>query len=270
MKLLAAVLKAGLGTGLCGLAFGACPASANAACSVVAGYGVEPPYHYPDEDGRVIGIDADILRSVLGDIGCEIRFVQRPWKRTLVEIKEGSLDSTMGASFREERAKFAHYSMPYRGQPHVVITGKARIPAARSLSEFLDNGHNLGVVLGWHYTDAIRALLDGPRYAKQVVTVPKFELAVSMLDAGRFEGLLGNPSVLAGIVGVERVRRDYAMLPADIDVLHILFSRKSVSADIAARFNRQLEAGLEAGLFFDVCGKYESQLLSNCSFLSTR
>ena len=55
-------------------------------CQLVAGYEQDPPYHFQDEKGKVIGIDADILRSVLSDVGCQLVFELRPWKRTLFDV----------------------------------------------------------------------------------------------------------------------------------------------------------------------------------------
>ena len=263
-------LTIGIRFALSGVLLTVIPGVGNAACSLVAGYTAEPPYHYPNDDGKIIGIDADILRIVLGDIGCEISFEILPWKRTLAQIKGGQTDTTMGASFKDERAKFAHYSGPYRGQPHVIAIKKSVNVVAASLKDFLENGHRLGVVLGWHYTDEIRGLLNAPRFGSQIVIAPRFENLVKMHDAERFLGFLTNPSVLAGQIGSEELKRDYHMIYADTDTLHFLFSKKSVGADFAQRFNKRLEEKLSSGFFFDICRKYETQLVSGCSYLSSR
>ena len=255
---------------LTGVLLAIIPGAGNAACNLVAGYTAEPPYHYPDNDGKIIGIDADILRGVLNDIGCSITFEILPWKRTLSQIKGGRTDTTMGASFKNERAKFAYYSIPYRGQPHVIVIKKSANVVAGSLKEFLENGHSLGVVLGWHYTNDIRALLDAPEYRSQIFVAPKFELLLKMDAARRFSGFLTNPSVLAGFIGGERLKAEYNMVRADVDILHFLFSKKSVSAETAHKYNSRLKERLDTGFFFEICKKYESQLVSGCTYLSTK
>jgi len=242
----------------------------NAACRIVAGFGPGAPYNYPDKEGKNIGIDADILRISLAEVGCDIEYRPLPWKRVLAQIEAGTLDATMSASYKDERAKFAHYSVPYRGNPHVIIMDKSATVSATSLLEYLENGHSLGVVLGWHYTNKIRALLETPRFKKQIIIMPKFINIIKMQKKKRILGFLANPSMLAGIVGKERIEQDYRMIRADIDILHFLFSRKSVSTEIAQKFNRNLEERMNSGFFFDVCNKYKDQLLSNCEFLSPR
>jgi polar amino acid transport system substrate-binding protein len=243
--------------------------SAQEDCQLFAGYGPEPPYHYPDEQGKIIGIDADILRIVLEDIGCRLTFDEHPWKRTLRDISTGKLDVTMGASYTGERAKFAHYSVPYRGQPHVVFENRKSASKTATLADFLNAGHSLGVVLGWHYTDEIRKLIDDPAYGSLVHVAPTFDSLLSMHDRGRFEGFLANPSVVAGEIGIQALREKYRMTKADVDILHFLFSRATVEAGLVARFNQRLAQRIEDGFFFDVCGKYEHTLISSCALLST-
>ncbi len=238
-------------------------------CQLVAGYEQDPPYHFQDEKGKVIGIDADILRSVLSDVGCQLVFETRPWKRTLFDVREGKLDAALGASFKDERAKFAYYSVPYRGQPHVVFENK--IPGANvaSLSNYLKDGHSLGVVLGWHYTDRIRELLDDSAYQSLIEVAPDLEHLLRMHGRGRFEGFLANPSSVANQIGKQRLNETYRMIKADIDILHFLFSRVRVDAGLVSKFNERLAERIEDGFFFDVCKKYEHLLISSCHFLST-
>lgn len=38
------------------------------------GYEQDKPFHYRDDAGAVIGIDAEILTSVFDDIGCSVKF----------------------------------------------------------------------------------------------------------------------------------------------------------------------------------------------------
>lgn len=251
-------LSLNLGTGL-----------AQGSCRIVAGYEQVPPYQYQDEQGQVVGIDADILRIVLNDIGCQLDFETSPWKRTLSGVRTGKLDAALGASFKDERAKWAHYSIPYRGQPHVIFENRDPGTNASSLSKYLRDGHSLGVVLGWHYTDKIRKLIDDPAYRPLVEVVPDVATAIKMHNRGRFEGFLANPSSIANIIGKPRLAEAYRMIKADVDILHFLFSRVTVDTDLVSQFNERLAGRFEDGFYFDVCKEYEHQLISSCDFLST-
>ena len=60
-------------------------------CHLMVGYEADP-FQFPDASGRMIGVDVDILRAALADVGCTVGFTVRPWSRTLLELKNGKLD----------------------------------------------------------------------------------------------------------------------------------------------------------------------------------
>lgn len=245
----------------------ALPTKANDKCILQAGFGVEAPYHFPDNTGKIIGIDAEILRQTLNDLGCSIEFVELPWKRTLTMIKNGMVDVTLGASFKEDRNLFAHYSVPYRGQPHVVFELSSNTSKAENLIQYLDGGRTLGVINGWHYTNKIQALIKDKKYKDQVDVAPLLENAMAMLEKGRFDGYIANPSQVAAIVGQDRFKSKYKMIKADVDILHFIFSRKTVSQEFADKFNARLAHNLEKDAFMSICKPHEDMLVSPCSFL---
>lgn len=244
------------------------PAIANAGCVLSVSYGTGKPFGYKKDNGEIAGLDIDILEATLADVGCKAEYVALPWKRTLGQIATGALDMTREASYKDERAEFAHYSVPYRGNPHVVIVGKESPSKAANLREFLEEGHSLGVVLGWHYTNQISALLKDDRYKTNVVVVQKFDILPKMFAKDRLDGFMANPSRLALLVGRDNLKRTYRMLPADVDILHFLLSKKSVTPEFAERFNDALEKRLMDGFFMEVCKKYEADLVATCDFLS--
>ncbi len=236
-------------------------------CHLMVGYEADP-FQFPNATGRMMGVDVDILQASLADIGCTVGFTVRPWSRALLEVKNGKIDIAMGASLKSERTGFAHYSHPYRGHPHTVVALKSTQLAARDLREFLQNGNRLGVVLGWHYTDKIRSLLDDQTYKKQILVVPRSELLPEILKHGRVEGTLGNPSEFASHIEKQVFRSDYKLIRADIDLLHFLFSKKSVSKTLFDNFNRQLKRRLDGGMFMKACTPFQSKFMTPCSFLS--
>ncbi len=244
------------------------PSQAAGPCRLLVGYEQDKPFHYRDSAGAVIGIDAEFLTTVLSDIGCSVEFVEGPWARTVKEIQDGQLDVTMGASLKAERKKFAHYSHTYRGQPHVLAVKRDSPIKAQSLKAFLDAGHKLGVVIGWHYTDRLRLLLDDPKYQANIVAVPKFGLLPKMHEYGRVDGMLTNPTVLASVVGSTAIEQKYRLYRQDVDKLHFIFSKIRVAKDLVDRFNIKLNSRINRGKFMSTCRKFENFLIARCSFLA--
>ena len=256
-------------TVLIGLAFVTGGTSAAYACKLVAGYGEEAPYHYTGPEGKIIGIDADFLRLVANEAGCQLEFQELPWKRTLHLVRKGGVDLTMGASFKPERAEFAHYSVPYRGQPHVVFEKKSNPSGTTDLRTFLQTKRRLGIVLGWHYTNEIQKLLKNSSVKDQIMTAPNFDSIMAMSKFNRFDGFLANPSQVAGAIGKDRLAAEYNMIKADVDVLHFIFSKHRVKQEFVDDFNKRAADHIRRGTFMKICRKYEEKLIASCSFLST-
>lgn len=75
----------------------------------------QPPYYMAldiDKPEAHRGVYLDILRAAARQIDLEIRFIRNPWKRCLSLLKLGKVDGVFAASFKTERAEFAHY--PFR------------------------------------------------------------------------------------------------------------------------------------------------------------
>jgi len=50
-------------------------------------------------------------------LGVPIKLVAMPWKQCLAELKAGSVDAAMNASYNKERAEYAHYPLKLDGEP---------------------------------------------------------------------------------------------------------------------------------------------------------
>lgn len=67
-----------------------------------------PPYHYW-KDGIPQGLHIEILEEVFTRIGLAPRFVKRPWKQGLNELKHGELTALCAGMKTPAREKFAFY-----------------------------------------------------------------------------------------------------------------------------------------------------------------
>ncbi|WP_368164075.1 substrate-binding periplasmic protein [Aeromonas sp. R6-2] len=62
-----------------------------------------PPYQYQDNKQQLTGIDIELTRSVLEELGREYRFVNMPWARSLHALQYAEIDVAMGARYLPER-----------------------------------------------------------------------------------------------------------------------------------------------------------------------
>jgi polar amino acid transport system substrate-binding protein len=66
------------------------------------------PYTYA-ENGQARGMHIDMALRALNNLGYQAQFVALPWKRCLLEARQGQLDAVVSASYRPERAAYLIY-----------------------------------------------------------------------------------------------------------------------------------------------------------------
>lgn len=208
------------------------------------------PYQYQNEEGRLTGLDIELVEAVFDHMSCPVRYEEMPWKRQLLHLKSGSVDLITGASFVEERTAYGHFSEPYREEQVVLFVNEeaaGHYPVSE-LSDLLQMDFTLGIALGYFYGDTFERLLKNPAFAARVVELPSEEHAFRMLALGRVDGVLADPFVAAHLVrqhqwqGVFRPMATVYQAP-----IHFLFSRQSVPGEWVSRFNRSLRTLQETG-----------------------
>lgn len=164
------------------------------ACEVLVRWNDDPPYSYRTADGRIAGLNVELVEQTLARLGCRAKWRELPWARALVELEAGRLDLLPGGLRRPEREAFAHFVAQHvlsRNLLFVRKADRARIGHATRLAD-VSPGLRLGVQIGVVY---------GPEYA-QLLTQPAFRGALTqatsrrnlwqMLELGRVDGVLAS------------------------------------------------------------------------------
>ena len=92
-------------------------------------------------DEKVTGTDIELIRKVFQDIGSELQLLSMPESRALNDLESGKVDLLFGASYTDERSKFAWFSKPYRYEANVVVVHPLvlqRYPEVISKTVFFD------------------------------------------------------------------------------------------------------------------------------------
>lgn len=102
------------------------PASANYEKSLKVGVVVMgEPYTYYNEEGQLVGFEADITRAVCDELGIGVEFV--PMEKSNIEssIITGQIDMAIGGLFPiEGGSEFVTFSDPYYKAEQIIITRK--------------------------------------------------------------------------------------------------------------------------------------------------
>ncbi|MCP5162863.1 MAG: amino acid ABC transporter substrate-binding protein [Hahellaceae bacterium] len=237
-------------------------ATANPSCPkpLTAGWDIWPPYQFRDELGRLTGLDIDIINSIAASIGCEVRFVDMPWKRQVEEIKSGRLDLAAGASLTEERQHFAYYSQAYRQESMAVFVLKDRRPLYpySKLEDLIGQPFRLGVTLGYYYGENFERLVARYDFSNQLESVPNDQLNYYKLLRSRIDGLLADPFTVASQLKQLQLNPMLAQSLFQLysNDVHIIFSKASVHTQLVSEFNHGLQTIQGNGLYSSILQHY--------------
>lgn len=196
-----------------------------------------PPFSHM-ENGRPKGLDWEVVRPVLDDLGFAAELLVMPWKRALRDVARGDLDAVIGGTRgdlneREELLAFpdeplsASYSRFYfrRGE------------AFNFDGLFTLKGKSVAVVAGYSLPADFNA---APYFHRQAVNT--HEQCLRMLLAGRVDLALVHAGVAEHLIRREGWRARLAADPTPIapGQLYVCFSRRLGHEALAQRFGDAL------------------------------
>ncbi len=116
-----------------------------------------PPYLF-EENGKVVGIDAEICRFIFDRLGVDYRLKIFPRARLMVELKKGSVDMGIGVSNKSGYDDYLYFPEVFtRNAEFVFLTNdktKARYDAV-SFNYIRDNSLIIGIVRGESYHERL-------------------------------------------------------------------------------------------------------------------
>jgi len=65
-------------------------------------------------DDIVTGTDIELIRTLAVRLGSSLQLIKMSEQRALQQLQQGELDLIFAASYTEERAAYAYFSLPYR------------------------------------------------------------------------------------------------------------------------------------------------------------
>lgn len=218
------------------------------ACELRVGWDEWPPY-FTYEKGQFRGLEHDLLKSTADTAGCKLDLWQIPWARALSMLAAGELDLLYGAGYSAERAEFAKFSVSYRQEQFVLVTGPQAGDKTESVSlrDWIQSeraGNHppaIGVFRGNVYGEQIERILRNNEQAVTVVELSENDQMVGMLAAGRLDGYIvedGVAQVQAQESGFPLHR--YVIEEQTADPLHYMFSLR-VPDDVVQRFNSAIQ-----------------------------
>ena len=171
------------------------PAGAAGACEVRARWNDDPPYAMRLADGRLSGLNVELVELTLARMGCRARWVELPWARALVELEAGRLDLLPGGFRRPEREAFAFFVAQHelsRNRLFVRQADRVRVGGATRLGEVPWPGMRLGVQIGVVYGPEYAGLMMQSEFRSRLTQATTRRSLWQMLELGRVDGVLAS------------------------------------------------------------------------------
>lgn len=235
------------------------PLSAMAQCpdkEIRVGWEPWPPYAMM-RDGRLTGLDLDMIRLLLDEMGCSYRFIERPWKRLLLEVEQGKLDLASGASKTAERQQYGLFSHSYRTESAVLLVRRTATVTPLSLDDVVAQQFRLAITRGYYYGDDFDRLNQQPAFRALLQPSKEDRMNLKKLAAGRVDGVLADPFAAAARLREEGLTDQVRVqMTVHANEVYFLLSRQTMSAAFVEQLDQALTKVRADGRYQEIIDQY--------------
>ena len=216
------------------------------------------PSAFALESGQISGMDAELTKTILAHIGCEVSWHTRPMTgaRILQRLEQGKIDVMVRASKTPDRESYAFFSRPYRSEIVGVFALKQNnLSSSLTLAEGLDKNLRLiGPASGW-YGEEFERLRVKWKARDMYTAYPNAEIATKMLFAKSKRGdlVLADADIFYHYLGeerkalVNRIGPWFRLVPT-----HLMFSKKTVSDGLIQAVDKSIEQLCDNGTLLKI------------------
>lgn len=225
------------------------------------------PTSYLDAQGAIAGMDVEMLQLILREAGCEIEwtFESMSIERALRQIQGGDVDVITRMSNRPERRRYAHFSEVYRQEVLGLYALKETpLPEFSTLAEAYEKGVRLIAPGAGFFGEELQQVrerwlasgrmtaYDSATYASRLLFTKPRRGDMILIDADVFHHFISDTET-EQVVNVG----DWLL----ISPTHIMFSKKTISAELVERINTVIREHRNRGTLAAIERRYRPALL---------
>lgn len=220
-----------------------------------------PPLSFQDQSGQWAGLDIELSEALLNEAGCQANYKELPFRRALLQLREGRLDMAMNLYPTPKRNQFLRFIGPARIETIAMMVRQESNVNLRSLEDLKKLSKQVGIQIGsynglefetlYNKDTVFRRTFRGLANNKQNVQLLKhnqlFGFFTDFYDAKH--QLQTNPNY-----------GDLKIHPFIIgeNFVYFGFSQKSVSAELFERLRRAFNSAKEKGRFKKIISSYHN------------
>lgn len=151
--------------------------------------GDQPPFAMRDRNGKLIGFEVDLARTLANGMEVTLEIVEKPFGELMDALDDGEVDMVMsGLTITPERARRATFLGPYLLSGKSLLTRSDTLARTERTLELNRAGLRLAALKGsTSQTFVARHLPQAG-----LVPVERYEDAVAMLKAGEIDALVAD------------------------------------------------------------------------------
>lgn len=225
------------------------------------------PYQFikPENSGDVAkGMDIEFAGAIANIIGAHIRLDEVKWEQHQRDIEEGIRDIAFGVTYTAERAKYAHFSLPYRFEDNSLFTLKKHhkkldFENAKELIDSLRrNNYRLGVTEGYVYANTeLNEFINSPANEDLIVTSLNDLDNLKLLTRGHIDGFLADRISGAALVVNRNLESKIEEQRLGFRIpVHIMFSKKTIDQDLVNKFDAAIKEFITSDEYKVIIKKY--------------
>lgn len=221
-----------------------------------------PPLAY-EENGKVEGAMADVVREGLRRMELDAKITIMPWKRALHMTQEGEADALFQASKNTERQQWFHYPEEPLYAVKIIAVKRIRESILFSPDRYDYSQYTLGMVRGYYFGPHLESFLKKTRFKKrELVSNPRFNF--TKLAQGRIDMLITNIDTARQIISepdfqylLEIITGPKgAPIALDEPKTYLAFSKRSMTKNIAEKFSNALKLMKKDGTYDRILNSY--------------
>jgi len=214
-------------------------------CVLVFGFTEWKPLQYVDDNGLPTGIQIDLSKAVLEELGCELKYEFGTWSNSLAKIKTGEIDFTANATETSERKNYGLFSAAYRRDEFTIFV---RHPDKKkfekySISELKKSNFRLGLTRNYLYGEEVEQWQSDEKYNHLLSYVDHADDNLDKLFKGEIDGVLFDPFEVAYKLRSKDLSQRIVSLPIRTfgREVSFIFSKKRFDDEFIQRFNKALK-----------------------------
>ena len=209
-----------------------------------------PPYFMTDSNGHHFGMEVEFAQQVMAASGCKYQLVELPWRRALLQLRQGDLDILTVASYTEERNEFSRFSVPYRQEVVGLLMRKGDLNRQiGSLQDLVKQNLVVAYLRGAYHGPEFKKIAEEESFKRILQPVTKVVDFLPALAGDRIDAILTD--VVAMSLHLEKENKTDELGVHDFHVfennVYFMMSRVSVSEQDEALINKAIQQVIKDG-----------------------